>query len=111
MNQIWFVTTVASTPYSMSLLIKTILSNILIAEEGIIITVLMTVAIMWTVLLLIVGLMLIQDYSLLAVIVSSLCALLAMAIILIIGFLFFNLFKQLYSFLSDITKELSYRIA
>lgn len=109
LNQIWFITNVAIIPYTIMLVITTILSNILVSSEGIFITVFLTLGILWSVLLLIVGLMLIQDYSLFAVILSGLCSILAMIIIVILGFLFFNLFKQLYSFISDVIMELSYR--
>ena len=110
LNQIWFITNVAIIPYTIMIFITTLLSNILVSNEAIFITVLMWLGIIWSVLLLIVGLMLVQDYSLFGVILSGLCSILAMLIIVILGFLFFNLFKQFYSFLSDVVMEISYRM-
>ena len=110
LKQILFFTAIATIPYTLSLLINTLLSNLLAPDEGMFLGFVTGLGLLWGILLLLVGLMLLHDYTLFRVIWSSLFSIACIAVVLFLAVLFYSLFMQLYGFLADMGNELSYRM-
>ncbi len=110
-KQIWYFSSVALLPYSISLFISVILSNVLVPDEGIFLTWIVYIGIAWSVFLLCAALMIIHDYSFGKVIWSSLFSIVGIIVIAFIAVLVFSLFQQIYGFVQDIISEIIYIIA
>ena len=110
-KQIWFFSSVALFPYSISLFIKVILSNVLVSDEGIFLSWIVYIGIAWSVFLLCVALMIIHDYSFGKVILSSIFSIIGIIVIAFIAVLVFSLFQQIYGFFQDIVSEIIYIIS
>lgn len=101
---------IATIPYSISLILYTLLSNVLTPDESIFLTTVMTVGILWTVALLFVGLMILHDFTLFRTVWTSILTVALMAVVLFLVVLCYSLFKQITGFGSDIASEISYRL-
>jgi hypothetical protein len=94
----------------MILIPATMLTNVIVAEEASLITLLINFGWIWTGFLLFFGMMVTHDYSLSKNVLTSLGTLVGMAFIMFVGVLFSGLLTKLFSFFYNIYVELSYRI-
>ena len=88
----------------------TIYTNFALKEELDITELLVTVAFIWTVLLIFVGMMVTHDYTLSKNFITSLGTIVAMVFIMLVAILFTTLVGKIISFISNIVTEISYRM-
>jgi hypothetical protein len=110
LKEIWVVTVVATVPHTISLLTKVVLSNVLAPDEGMFLTFILFVGYLWSALLLLVGLMLLHDYTLWRVIWSSVLSIASIAAVVFLCVILFTLFQQITGFFTDIIDEVTYRL-
>ncbi|MBE6552274.1 MAG: hypothetical protein E7665_09095 [Ruminococcaceae bacterium] len=109
-KDICIATAYAVLPLPLILIPATMLTNIIVAEEASLITLLINFGWIWTGFLLFFGMMVTHDYSLSKNVLTSLGTLVGMAFIMFVGVLFSGLLTKLFSFFYNIYVELSYRI-
>jgi tetratricopeptide (TPR) repeat protein len=88
----------------------TIYTNFALKEELDITDLLVTVAFIWTVLLIFVGMMVTHDYTLSKNFITSLGTIVAMVFIMFVAILFTTLVGKIVSFITNIITEISYRM-
>jgi hypothetical protein len=98
------------TPYPLLLIPSTIFSNMVTAQEAQIVTLITTIGAIWLGILLFFGTMTTHDYTLFKGILTTLGTILAMVVIMFIGVLFSGLVAKIYTFISNIVVEVSFRI-
>ncbi len=108
--QIAFFCSIALLPYSLSILINTLISNALLANESLFMTIVGAVGALWGVLILVCGITVFHDYSLGETIKSILLTIVMILIIVFVCLLIFSLAQQLASFVVSIFQELAYRV-
>lgn len=108
--EIVIVSAYALIPYVLASLLTTMLSNVLLQEEGAFLKYLMVVALLWSAMLLIVGMMTIHDYGFVRTLQSLALTLIAMGIVVFLAVLFYTLFNQLYLFFYTIYNEMLFRL-
>lgn len=86
-----------------------IMSNLITINEGSLYYFFDTVAVLWTVALLVFGLMSIHEFTLGKTILTALIAIVGMAVIIFIGLLFFALVQQIANFVGILYRELALR--
>ena len=99
----------ALLPYLVSLLLNTILSNVFAQDEGSFMTIITYIGLVWTVLVMFVGLSAIHEYSVGKTVVSILLTVFGMAVILFLIILFYTLITQTVSFAVSVAQEISLR--
>lgn len=109
-KEIIVVSAYSIIPYVAALIVTTLLSNVLVREEGMFLDYAMTVAVLWSALLLFIGLNIIHDYGALKTLQSIALTFAAMAIVVFLGVLFYTLFNQVYVFFYTIYNELLFRL-
>ena len=109
-KEIWTVTLTATIPYSFSLLLHAILTNIIITDEAIFLEYVMILGILWSVVLLLCGLIVLHDFSFSKVIWTTILTVLFMAVIVFLTVILYSLFQQIYSFVIDLIDEIKYRL-
>lgn len=108
--QIGFFCAIALIPNTVATLINTLISNFLLAEESLFMTIIGAVGVLWSILILVCGIAVFHDYSVGQVLVSILLTLVMILIILFVAMLMFSLAQQVASFVVSIFQELAYRI-
>ncbi len=106
-RQIVYVGAIAVIPYTVSLYLYTLLSNVMLQEESAFLTIIQWVGILFSLFVLMAALMTIHDYTLKQVILSTLSSLAFILIILFLAVIIFSLFQQAYGFFKDVFNELS----
>lgn len=109
-KRIWVVVSYALVPYLICTLICTFSSIVLTVDEGAFINILSWVGILWSVFLLLTGMMAVHEYSFGQAVVAVLLTIVAMAIILFIMLLAVTLFMQVYNIFKSIFYEILYRM-
>ncbi|MBE6733082.1 MAG: DUF1282 domain-containing protein [Ruminococcaceae bacterium] len=99
----------ALVPYLIATFINILLSNVLTMEEAAFLGIFTTIGLIWSAMLLLVGLQSIHQYSFWGTIGSILLTILGMLIICFIGVLFYTLIQQAVAFIQSIITELSLR--
>lgn len=99
----------ALIPYLISILINTLLSNVLTVEEAAFLGIFTTMGLVWTIVLLLVGLESIHQYSFWGTIGSVLLTIVGMLIICFIAVLFYTLVQQAVAFIQSLITEISLR--
>ena len=108
--QIAFFCAIALLPYSLSILINTLISNALLAEEALFMTIVSLVGSFWGILILVCGIMVFHDYSLGETVKSILMTIIMILIIVFVCLLIFSLAQQVASFVVSVFQELAYRV-
>ncbi len=108
--EIMTTTSYALLPYLVTILINTILSNFFALDEGSFITIISYIGLVWTALVLFVGLSAIHEYSVAKTVLSVILTIIAMAIMLFLIILFYTLVTQTISFVMSIIQEVSLRM-
>lgn len=109
MKEIASVTAYALIPYIASLLINTVLSNFLTIDEAMIMSIVSIIGIVWTAMILIVGLSQVHQYYIGKTVITVLLSVFAMIIIAVLLFLLFSLVQQVLYFFTSIVEELRLR--
>lgn len=97
-------------PYVFATIISTLLSNVLLQEEGAFLHYFAVIGILWSAVLMIIGMMIIHDYGFVKTLQSLLMTFIAMGIVVFLVILFYTLFHQLYVFFYTIYNELLFRL-
>ena len=108
-SEIVTVTAYSLTPYIASILINTAFSNILTQDEGMFMSIITAVGLLWTFFMLFAGLMTIHQYSVGKTVLSFLITMFGMLVILFLAVLFITLYAQVLSFVDSIAREVSIR--
>ncbi|MCD8501072.1 MAG: YIP1 family protein [Bacillaceae bacterium] len=90
--------------------VTTLISNFITWEEVPLFFFLESIAVLWFLGLLFVGIMTVHQYSVSKTIATFFLTLLVMGVILFLGLLFFSLIQQMYSFIETIYREIIYRV-
>lgn len=109
MKEICSVTAYAAIPYLIGQIINVILSNVLTLNESMALTIVSIVCVIWSILVLLIGLSEIHQYYIGKTVLTILLTLFAMIVIALISFLFFSLISQMVSFVQSIISELQLR--
>lgn len=109
-REIWTVSAVALTPYVASTWINVVLSNVLLSTESMFMTILQGFCILWSIWILLAGLISYQEFSFGKTLLSIFLTLIAMLIIVFVLILLFSLFQQVANFLMTISRETLLRV-
>jgi len=93
------------TPLVLYNFLYLILSQVLVYDEASIFFVFETIAWVWTIFLIIIGLTIIHDYEFGSLVKSVAITLIGMVIAVFLGLLVLTLFQNLYNFFRDLIKE------
>lgn len=109
-KRIWVVVSYALVPYVICSLICTFSSIFLTQDEGAFISILAWVGILWSIFLLLTGMMAVHEYTFGQAIGAIILTIVAMAIMLFIMILAVSLFMQVYNIFKSIFFEILYRM-
>lgn len=109
MKNIFIVSSYALIPYIASSAINVVLSNVLVRDEEMFMTIIGILGTTWSVLLMIMGLKAVHQYSLGKTIASVLLTLAAILIIFFLLVLLVTLFQQVYVFFYSVYTEIAFR--
>ena len=109
-EEIWIVTFYAFLPRLLTSIPLSILSNFISIEENVFISMTSTIALVFSICLLIVGMMKIHQFSLVRTLLMAAVSVGVIACILFIAMLLFSMFGQMISFFESIYEELYARV-
>lgn len=109
MKEIFMVICYSFFPYVWLALIGTVVSNFIIQDEAVYVTVLNTIGIVFVCYMMFMGLMVIHEFGLFRNVIMVLFTIVAIAIILFIMMLFLTLIQQVTGWISAIINELKMR--
>jgi len=109
MREIICVTAYALIPVMLTTFIKVALTNFMALDEAAFVSIISTIGLLWSAVILLLGLYTIHQYSFLGTIGSVLLTVLGMAIMGLLLVLFFTLLQQCYSFIFSVISELRLR--
>lgn len=109
LSEIIAVTAYSLTPYLASILINVLLSNILTLQESAFLGIFTAIGLLWSGIVLIMGMYTVQEYSFTKTIISLVLSIIGMIIITLVIMLFFSLMQQSISYLYSIYYELKLR--
>lgn len=99
------VTAVALVPYILSIFISTALSNFLTLDESTLLSILQIIFIVWSVLLLLVGMMTVHEFTMFRAVLSMALAIIGMIIIVFLSVLMWSMLQQALAFFASIWNE------
>lgn len=108
--EIIVVSAYAIIPYVTATFASVLLSNVLVQEEGAFLTYIVVVGQLWSIILMIIGLMIVHDYGFVRTLQSMLLTLAVMGVVIFLAILFYTLFQQLYVFFYTIYNEMLFRL-
>ncbi len=111
LKDIYIATAYAFTPYVIIGMPMIVISNLITSEEGAFYTYFNTFALIWSVMLILAGMMMTHDYGLAKGLVSSLLSVVGMAIIIFILLLFFSLISDAIGYVVSLVKEITFRVS
>jgi hypothetical protein len=109
-SEIIIISAYAIIPYVAAVIIVTLLSKVLVQEEGMFLDYILTFAILWSAILMFIGMLTIHDYGALKTLQSIALTFAAMGIVIFLSVLFYTLFHQVYVFLYTVYNELLFRL-
>jgi hypothetical protein len=109
MRDIFSATAYALIPYIVTLLLKTILTNFLVPQEQVFISIITTIGLIWTAAVMILGILTIHDFTVSKTIGSILLTLLGMVAMVLLAILLYSLMKQMFGFFESVYKEIDFR--
>ncbi len=110
MKDIFMATGYAMLPIPMMMIPATAISNVLLLEEGSVITLINSIGFVWAGFLIFFAMSVIHDYALGKNVITCIGTIIGMAIIIFLGVLFSGLVAKIVSFVSNVYIELSYRL-
>lgn len=108
--EIGIISAYSLIPYIAALILVTSLSNVLVGEEGIFLDYIIVISMIWSAILMLIGLLTVHDYGFVRTVRSVALTFVAMGIVVFLAVLFYTLFQQAYVFLSTIYNELLFRL-
>lgn len=108
-REIWIASNYALMPQVLLTIPVVLISHVLTYEETAFLNIFNTVMVAWTVLLILLSVMIIQQYTLGKTILSMFMSAVGIIAIMFLGVLLVSLFQQVYIFILTIYKELSFR--
>lgn len=109
-KQIGIVSAYALIPYVAAIIVSTLLSKVLVQEEGMFLGYITSVAMIWSAVLMFIGMLIIHDYGAVKTLQSIALTFAAMGIVVFLAVLFYTLFQQVYVFIYTIYNELLFRL-
>lgn len=109
LSEIYIVTCYSLIPIISARLCNLVLTHILIPDEGVFLGILLTVCMIYSLFMLIIGIMRVHDYEFGKFIGTSIFSIIGMLIIVFLLFLVFMLIQQVLTWLSTIFIEIRYR--
>jgi len=109
-KDIFIATCYSLIPLPLLIIPTTIASNFIVSSEMTMLNLLVSLAFIWTGMLIFFGMMVTHDYSLSKNMVISLCTIVGMVVIMFVGILFSTLLGKIVSFVSNIILEINYRL-
>ena len=109
-RDIYVATTYSLTPLPILLVISTILTNVLTASEGSMVSLLVTIGYVWVAFLIFFGTLVTHDYSLGKNVLIILCTIVAMAVIMFVAILFSSLLIKMITFVVSLFTEIGNRV-
>ena len=110
MFEIYMSVCYALTPYVIINAIMILLSQFITFDEGAIYWVLAGFAAIWTGILILAGMMMVHDYSLVKTVLSSLLTIVGMGVMVFIFVIFFSLISDAVSYFVSLYKEIMFRL-
>jgi hypothetical protein len=108
-GDIYMVSAYALTPLVLIGIPLTLLSNIMTNDLATFYTLLNGIAVIWSGFLMLSGLLVVHQYTLSKTIFTAILIVVAMAVIVFLGLLFFNLISQVFSFFVELYWEITLR--
>lgn len=105
-KEIWLCCGYSLAPYTLSLLLGTVLSNYMTLQENVILGFISTAGILWSLAMIVLGMIQVHAYSLIKTILSLIGSVVGLLLVLFLSFLLILLFQQFYSFIYSIYEEL-----
>jgi len=109
MKDIYMAVTYALVPSVIINVIMIVLSQVITYEEGALYWFLAALSILWTAVLIIIGMMMIHDYTMKKTLLSSLLTIIGMGIIVFIFVVFFSLISDTIAYFISLYRELLFR--
>ena len=109
-RRIWVVVSYALLPYAISIFLRAILSNFVLLEEIAFLNLMLYIGMLWSFVLLIIGLSEVHEYGLSEVIKNLAITVVGSAVTLFVFVMFGSLIQELYNFVYGIYTELSFRM-
>lgn len=109
-SEIWTATAYALFPFIVVSVPEALISNLLARREGAFLGMLSVLANGWSLVLLIMAMKEIHQYSFKKTIISMMLTVLGMGVIIFLGVLIFSLFQQLFIFLATVYSEIKFRL-
>lgn len=97
-------------PYMLGIIIKVFVSNFIILEEAMILNVIVSLGLIWSIFMLVAGLLTIHEYTFGKNAAAIFLTFVAAIIIVFIGMLFFTLIEQMVSFVISVAQEMIRRM-
>ena len=108
-KDIFIATTYSLAPLIPLVVLSTILTNVLTASEGSMVSLLVTIGYVWVGFLLFFGMLVTHDYALGKNVLITICTIVAMAVIMFVAILFSSLVMKMVTFVVAIVKEIANR--
>ncbi len=109
MKDIYVATMYALKPYIISAIPLLLLSHCLSNDEAFIYTALSTIVTLWMLALILLGMKTTHDYSLLKGIIAAILTIVGILLIIFLALVMVNVVQDIYSLISSVVKEISYR--
>lgn len=110
LSQIWIFSAYSILPYVICGFIRVILSHFLTASEGVFLTIILTVGVLWSFVLLMTAFMIFHEFTLSKAVGSFVVTLIGMLLIGILAFLAYSLMQQLAENILTVFSEIMFRI-
>lgn len=109
-REVWIATCYAMLPRVLFSLPLIVISNVLTLDEQGLYTILTSFLLIWCALLLVLGMMVVHQYSVKKTVASVLLSIAGIAVILFIAMLFFSMSQQFVAFVETVIDEIRYRL-
>jgi len=110
MSHVYMAISYALTPYVIINAVMIVLSQVITYDEGAIYWILAGFAVFWTGILILAGMMMVHDYTVLKTVLSSFFTVIGMGIIVFIFVVFFSLISDAVSYFVSIYREMLFRL-
>lgn len=105
-TEIWIVSCYALLPVILSNCLTILLSNVMIHTESVFLSLVNGTGMLWAVALILIGILIVHQYSLTKAILCCLITLFGIAVILFISILFISIVQQMYGFMNTVSIEI-----
>ena len=108
LKEIYIVTCYSLVPLLFAQILRIIFSNILVPDEFVFVTIFYTICLIYTFIVLAIGIMKIHDYSFGKFLATTILSIISMLIIVFLIFIIFMLAQQVYGWVLTVINELTY---